>query len=283
VETHPAIRRRKLGAELRRLRRAAALSGPALADRLGWSQSKISRMETAERQASVPDVRAWLEATGADRGTTEALLAMAEEIGDDMAEHRTLHRGTLGPRQQRPGLPDPAARRIRQFQPYLVPEMLQTEEYARAHLLVAHLGEAATIPDELADLMDRIRMLREGGASDYHAIITEPALRWRGLHMTDQVLGHVWMSVHEATGLSNVTVQVIPTGRPMTALPQCSFSIYEPRARGGVVTATMETPVAEVRFTGSADLAAFEETWRRMESAALSPDETARWLSENGP
>jgi transcriptional regulator with XRE-family HTH domain len=40
------IRRRRLAVELRRLRERAGLTGDEAAERLGWSDSKISRIET---------------------------------------------------------------------------------------------------------------------------------------------------------------------------------------------------------------------------------------------
>src|SRR6266699_1099141 len=41
----PTVRRRRLAAELRRLRERAGFTGDEVADRLGWSGSKISRIE----------------------------------------------------------------------------------------------------------------------------------------------------------------------------------------------------------------------------------------------
>lgn len=42
----PAVRRRKLGEELRSLRHASGLTSRDAARMLGWHQSKVSRIET---------------------------------------------------------------------------------------------------------------------------------------------------------------------------------------------------------------------------------------------
>ncbi|WP_141726504.1 helix-turn-helix domain-containing protein, partial [Actinacidiphila rubida] len=44
MERVPAVRRRRLGEELRRLRDSAALTSGEAARRAGWHQSKVSRI-----------------------------------------------------------------------------------------------------------------------------------------------------------------------------------------------------------------------------------------------
>ena len=53
----PTVRRRRLGAELRRYREAAGLTIDHVAERLDCSASKISRLETGQTGASPRDVR----------------------------------------------------------------------------------------------------------------------------------------------------------------------------------------------------------------------------------
>jgi hypothetical protein len=52
----PTIRRRRLGAELRRLRETAGVTIDVVADRLGCSTSKISRIETGHTSVTPRDV-----------------------------------------------------------------------------------------------------------------------------------------------------------------------------------------------------------------------------------
>ncbi len=53
-----------IGAALRELRRAAGLTGAAMARRAGWSQPKVSRIETGTVLPSERDLRTWIDLTG---------------------------------------------------------------------------------------------------------------------------------------------------------------------------------------------------------------------------
>ncbi|MGH3906989.1 MAG: helix-turn-helix domain-containing protein, partial [Pseudonocardiaceae bacterium] len=56
---------RRLGLELRGLRRDAGLTGQQLAERVGLSQSTVSRIELGQTVPSVSDVEQWVAVTGA--------------------------------------------------------------------------------------------------------------------------------------------------------------------------------------------------------------------------
>jgi transcriptional regulator with XRE-family HTH domain len=56
--------RRSLGARLRELRTQAGLTGRVLAQRLGWPQSKISKLETGRQTATADDLQAWAAGIG---------------------------------------------------------------------------------------------------------------------------------------------------------------------------------------------------------------------------
>ena len=57
----PSVRGRQLAAELRRLRDALRLTGEEVAERLGWSPSKVSRIETGTTAPSAADLRQLLD------------------------------------------------------------------------------------------------------------------------------------------------------------------------------------------------------------------------------
>lgn len=56
-KTNPTIKRRRLGAELRRLRMDSGLESREVAERLMVSQPKISHLENGNRAISPRDVR----------------------------------------------------------------------------------------------------------------------------------------------------------------------------------------------------------------------------------
>ncbi|MBW5259560.1 helix-turn-helix domain-containing protein, partial [Streptomyces poriferorum] len=77
----PAVRRRKLGEELRSLRHASGLTSRDAARLLGWHQSKVSRIETGVSGVRPGDVTRLLDTYGTDdpklREVLEALAGSA--------------------------------------------------------------------------------------------------------------------------------------------------------------------------------------------------------------
>jgi transcriptional regulator with XRE-family HTH domain len=275
---HPAVRRRRLGGELRRLRDAAGLSGPELARRLGWSQSKVSRMETADRRSALPDVKAWLAATSASPAETRRVVALAKEAQTEIVGLRALHRGALARRQREIIDLDAATASLRQFQPFVIPGVFHLEEYARACIVAANLTGETDVDAAVKTRLERGERLRDPSHSPYHAVVMESALRWCPEGAASDLLIRQWESIVEMASLEHVTVQVIATGAPMAALPQCGFTIFEWRQPDDPAMVLVETPAAEVTYTGAADLASFEEVWRRVALAAMSPGQSIRWL-----
>jgi transcriptional regulator with XRE-family HTH domain len=64
--------------ELHRARDLAGLSGRELAQRIGISQSKVSRIESGAVIPTAAEVTAWAEASGAPSQTRSLLLDLTE-------------------------------------------------------------------------------------------------------------------------------------------------------------------------------------------------------------
>src|SRR6266540_3258869 len=62
---------------------------------MGISQSRVSRLETAKFRVDLAVVRQWLDATDADEQTRTRVLALAEEAVTEIAEYRSIFRGSL--------------------------------------------------------------------------------------------------------------------------------------------------------------------------------------------
>jgi transcriptional regulator with XRE-family HTH domain len=73
----PTVRRRRLGAELRRLREEAGLTIERVAATLECSESKVSRIETGQVGAMPRDVRDMLELYKVGPEQREALIQIA--------------------------------------------------------------------------------------------------------------------------------------------------------------------------------------------------------------
>jgi transcriptional regulator with XRE-family HTH domain len=126
----PAARQRRLASELRRLRRAAHLTGKEVATRLGWSEAKLSRIENGQTRVKIADLDKFMELYGVSGQHRAELVALAEESRE------------TGPVEELGGyLPEGHAEILRAesealaiwaWEPQVVPGLLQIEDYTRA-------------------------------------------------------------------------------------------------------------------------------------------------------
>src|SRR5215472_7601803 len=76
----PTVRRRRLAAELRRLRQASKLTIEQVAEALEWSPGKVSKIENARVSVLPRDARKLLETYGIPEGQErDLLLSLARE------------------------------------------------------------------------------------------------------------------------------------------------------------------------------------------------------------
>jgi transcriptional regulator with XRE-family HTH domain len=125
----PTVRRRRLAAELRRLRERAGLTGDDVAKRVKWSASKISRIETSQTAPSVPDMRKLLTLYDIEGRYAEELLALAKEAaGKGWWE---TYSPTLPPEYAGLIGMEAEAKSALSWAAQIVPGLFQTEDYAR--------------------------------------------------------------------------------------------------------------------------------------------------------
>jgi transcriptional regulator with XRE-family HTH domain len=123
----PTVRRRRLAAELRRLRERAGLTGDQLAERMSWSASKISRFENAHSVPRTAEVRKLLTLYGVEGKSAERLLALAEEAADK----GWWETNPLPPEYSALIGMEAEAQSTLSWAPLIVPGLLQTGDYAR--------------------------------------------------------------------------------------------------------------------------------------------------------
>ena len=204
----PVVPRLVLGVRLRTLRDERRISRSAAGDAIRASRSKISRLEAGRHRFKPRDVADLLTLYGVtDEAERATLLALAEEANspawwqhfNDVVP--TWARAYLGAEQ--------AASLVRCFEVQRVPHLLQTPDYARASLRLAHAGAGRAELDRRVKLrMTRQRILRRRPAAQLWAVIDEAALRRPvgGIGTMRAQLRHLI----EICRLPQVTVQVMP-------------------------------------------------------------------------
>jgi transcriptional regulator with XRE-family HTH domain len=261
--------RRQLAETLRLLRAAAGLSGAELASRLGWTQSKISKIETLKQLPSEADITAWVSATNSgDEGMAE-LQELLRRARVEYASWRDSYR-VGGADGVQVDILDMEARsaRIAEFQPAWIPGLLQTPAYARE---IMHLPCGPLSFGEVEDGIDRMiatRMQRQNALYDpgkqVQVVLLEQALRSRVASVTslagqlDRLIGF--------SGLPALELGIIPFEAPVRVYPLSGFRLYDD-------IVIIESIVGEQQLGEPEEVARYEHYLELLrETASTGPD-----------
>src|SRR3954451_1030263 len=149
----PTIRRRRLGVELRRHRETAGVTIDFVAERLGCSTSKVSRIETGHTGAAPRDVQDMLDIYGVE----DTIKAELVQIAGEARQKGWWHPFSTVLNSAYVGL-EAAARSIRTYEQQVVPGLLQSEEYAIAMIRAARLGDSH---QEIQEIEQRVHVRME--------------------------------------------------------------------------------------------------------------------------
>jgi transcriptional regulator with XRE-family HTH domain len=203
------IGRRRLAAELRRLRELAGLTGDEAAARLGWSGSKVSRIELNRTEVKSADLIKLLDLYGIAGELRSDLLALAQArrargwwgsysdvIQPDYAAYIEL---------------ESEAETACCWSTQLVHGLLQTGKYARA-IFESHDGwRPITAPGTIRRLVEvrltRQRRVSQDGSLALTVVLDESVLLRR--MGSAQVMREQLETLLEASRLPNVRVRVL--------------------------------------------------------------------------
>lgn len=174
TDVHDA--REALGARLREIRRGAGLTNRRLAQLSGWHESKVSKIEFARIRPSDDDVRAYCRHCDAEDQLPE-LLATAHTIESAYLEWQKVLGTGLKRRQQKSLKLEASSTHIRDFQPQIIPGLLQTAEYAEAKLRrgIEFHRIPGDVDEAVAKRMERQQVLYKRDHR-FHFLIAEQAL-----------------------------------------------------------------------------------------------------------
>ncbi len=168
------VKRHRLRNALRQARETAGLTQKEAAKKTYWSQSKLVRIETGVVPVSPSDVRAILHTYGVtDEELVDHLVQLADEARSEKLwdRFRDVH---SGPALELFSMEESASSSF-SFEPFLVPGLLQTEDYIRA--LVGMLGKSEkTIAKIVEGRLIRQKIMDGSRGQEFHYVIGEAAL-----------------------------------------------------------------------------------------------------------
>ncbi len=291
VTSGPAGPRRRLGAELRRLRNGAGLHLDQVADRLHCSTSKISRLETGKGIPKPADVRELITIYGVTAETErEMLMRLVREsrtegwwtsYTDGVAPERFFLDAT-----GRYAALEADAVGLRAFDLSVVNGLLQTEEYAHAVLSVELPHHSSQEIDLLVELRRRRQeALRRAAPLRLRVVVDESALV-RVVGGRDVMVAQL-SHLLDLMQLSNVDVRVLSFDDGLSRAHMGTFSILEIPDDLGSGVVYVEGPAGETFLESDSDvelyLDVFDDAVGRSLDAGRSREAVRRWLDHHAP
>jgi transcriptional regulator with XRE-family HTH domain len=210
----PTVRRRRLAAELRRLRERAGLTGDQVAERVGWSASKLSRFENAHTVPRASEIRKLLALYGVEGQSAEELLALAREAaGKGWWE---TYSQTLPPEYSALIGMEAEARSALSWEPLIVPGLLQTSDYAR-EVTNGYLERIAPVPPSETRRRVEARLARQQVLTRENPLRLSVVLDESVLHRrfgNRDVMQSQMKQLLDLTERDNISLRILPLDGP---------------------------------------------------------------------
>jgi transcriptional regulator with XRE-family HTH domain len=263
--------RRELGARLRQLRRAAGLTGQAVADATGQHVTRISRIENGAQPPTERNIRDWCVVCGAVEEIPD-LLASADTVQTAYQEWVRLSRAGM----RRLGDLHSVAnyRRTTTFrihEPVVLPGIFQSEAYIRQ--MLSFWYEFLDAPDDtdatVAMKSERTAVALKPGKR-IAVILGEQALRTRFGPPADHA--EQLARVLAVMRLPFVSVSVIPADVQRHAMATVGFWIFDDNA------VALETPTAAIKVTRPKEVALYVSMFDRLQREAIRGEAARRLI-----
>ncbi len=248
-----------------------------VAERLGWSAAKVSRIETARVGITSPDLTKMLDLYELDPGKRPGLHALArtartkgwwdayaESLPSDYATYIQL---------------EADAAFIRSYDAMIVHGLLQTEDYAGEIIRSALMGLSS--PGEVERRVE-VRMtrqnllLREESPLRFWNVIDEAALTRRV--GSAAVMRGQYAKLREFADRDNVTIQVLPSANATHPATAGTFAVLEFRESYEPDVAYVETMTSILYVESDAELYRYTLAFDHLRAMALGPDESKKLI-----
>jgi transcriptional regulator with XRE-family HTH domain len=252
-------RSRELGEELRRIRGRARMSSGLVAEALGWSLGKLSKLETGTRGTSAVEIGTLVGRLGADKPTRDRVLAIAGEpdTGSFLRQHDRIPDTLVAL-----SLHEQTARTITTYEPLTIPSLAQTEDYAHALTGNRNVARARIARQQAVHRQSCSKTVLYIHEAALRMAVGEPAV------MRDQLLHLTLMCGSE---------QFVPRVIPMAARSHAALRnpatilTFDPPIKPLAYT---ETDSATVFHDAPAAVLLYQTKMRHLDSLAVTPTES---------
>lgn len=275
----PYVRRRKLAAEIRKIRESRGLTVADFSQIVHHSPTKITRLENAQGRpdlAEIVNMFEDLEITGSEY---DRLFKLAHEAAQKGWWDR--YGMSMGPRQKIYADLEYNAETVRGYNQTGMPGGLQTPEFIAALVALDECqGKLDYVPERMATARaQRQRELLRPDGPSYEIVLDEyviDRLAVPPLAMTNQ-LRHM---IEIVSAKERIRILVLPhnTRVPGGLLPRSSFYLYSFSDSGDSPLAAIDTITTDLVLTKEREVARYTGMYDRLRQAALSPEESIAFL-----
>ncbi|WP_280356471.1 helix-turn-helix domain-containing protein [Nocardia otitidiscaviarum] len=261
--------REALGQRLREIRRSAGITGRELARREGWHESKVSKIEYGKIAPAESDLRAYCTHTGTDDQLPDLIATLRNLDAAYIEWRRVLAAGTRH-RQHQSIRIESEAKQIRNWQPQVIPGLLQTADYAEA--ILRYGVELYRVPDDVdagvSTRMERQRILYRRGRR-FHFLIAEQAL-YTTVGDDDVMQGQL-DRLFSIIGMHRVTVGIVPADAEAKAAVE-NFVMFDNRV------VKVEGATAELTITQPREIAIYGRLFDILATQSVTGDRARRLI-----
>ncbi|MBA9008006.1 helix-turn-helix domain-containing protein [Thermomonospora cellulosilytica] len=273
----PTVASSRLAAELRALRERAGFTWEAVAEEMGWSESKVYRIENDKSRILARDVKRLIKLYEVDDAKAEALLELARRAREPDWWHR--YSGAIPEWFQVYVVLEASASEIRGYESELVPGIMQTEDYARAILSTAPILDSdEEIENKVAVRVNRQARLTGDNPLNIWMVINEAVIR-RVVGGPKVMRGQLERLV-ELAKLRNVTLQVLPFESGAHPGMHGAFKLMRFPADGNPDKVYMELEVGGLYTQKTHEVERYSLIFDHLRARALGPEQTIKLIRQ---
>jgi transcriptional regulator with XRE-family HTH domain len=218
---------RELGAQLKKRRDIAGLTGDDISRATGWHRSKVTRIEKGQTEISVVDTIHYLGACKIFAAEAKDVLKLCAEAENQLGYWLSPHGDWLEDSLSSLIYHEATADRSVSYEPMVIPGLLQCQRYSRVWIERTPGWSRETVEAAIRVREERQQILHRPRPGQFVFYIHEQALRLRvGSQnlMHEQLLKLLFMAA-----LPHVTLRVLPAAADARAVFGGSFRLFEYR------------------------------------------------------
>jgi transcriptional regulator with XRE-family HTH domain len=276
----PYVRRRRLAAELIRLREEHGYSTLRLAKAINVPRQRISRIQNGHVRPDLDEIMRILDVLKVGEKRWQQIMTIAREAQERGWWEKFADE--MGPRQALYANLEAGARAIAEYQMTLLPGLLQIPAFTEVRVR----ADRGAYPDQfdpacaLEARALRQRVLERAGGPTYEVIIDELAVR-RFAAPPEIVRAQMDHLVDVGHHRKRVTIRVLPLAASIAghAVPRSAFFTYRYPDPGDPVVVAVDTVTSDLVLTEPAEVGYYLDLYMRLHDAALTPAESLNFLA----